>query len=56
MRQLRMTVRWVGAFAGVLALAALGWAAPSEAASPVVSTSYEFLPSGRPTAGRRPDS
>jgi hypothetical protein len=42
----------VGAFAGVLALAVLGWAA----ASPVVSTSSEFLPSGRPTAGRRPDS
>jgi hypothetical protein len=46
----------VGAFAGVLALAVLGWAAPSGAASPMVSTSSEFLPSGRPTAGRRPDS
>lgn len=56
MRQLRMTVRWVGAFAGVLALAVLGWAAPSGAASPVVSISSEFLPSGQPTVGRRPDS
>jgi len=46
----------VGAFACVLALAVLGWAAPSGAASLVVSTSYELLPSGRPTAGRRPDS
>ena len=46
----------VGAFACVLALAVLGWAAASGAASPVVSTSSEFLPSGRPTAGRRPDS
>jgi hypothetical protein len=51
-----MTVRWVGAFAGVLALAVLGWAAPSGAASPVVSISSEFLPSGQPTVGRRPDS
>jgi len=55
-RQLRMTVRWWGAFARVLALAVLGWAASSGAASPVVSAGSEFLLSGRPTAGRRPDS
>lgn len=56
MRQLRMTVRWVGAFAGVLALAVLGWAVPSGAASPVVSICSEFLPSGRPTAQRDPST
>jgi hypothetical protein len=40
-----MSIRSVGAFAGVLALAVLGWATPSGAAGPVVRTSSSLAPS-----------